>query len=236
MLIAICDDNQSCIDELEMHVREYLGFDIHTYSTGADLLEAHAQKKYDIIFLDIDMPEMTGMELAARIRQIDKHVQIIFVTYMEDQLPHGYRFKASGFVVKPFTAQRIHSVLDDAMTWIKAGNLPPVEVKIKGGGISWLDTREILYIESHRHYMEAVNQDGSRLEFLGKITTLETELREHNFARIHRSYLVNLAYVFIRNPDSVRLTCGQMLPIGRSYTEKFKARYEKYRSELLLRA
>ncbi|MCL2051309.1 MAG: LytTR family DNA-binding domain-containing protein [Lachnospiraceae bacterium] len=258
MNIAICDDNPSCIDELESRIKNYFSegsrhadryhaaryhadryyadicpaenFVLHAFRSAFTLLESFSALKYDIVFLDIDMPGMTGMELAARIRRIDPLVQIVFVTYMEDQLPYGYRFKASGFVIKPYTQARINSVIDETMQWIKAGRMP-IEIKLKGGGTTHLETREIMFIESYRHYVEAVKKDESRLEFLGKISSLETMLQEHNFARSHRSYLVNLAYVFIRNADSVRLTCGQVLPIGRSYLKSFKSLYEKYRKE-----
>jgi DNA-binding LytR/AlgR family response regulator len=239
MVIAICDDNLKCIKELESRIRDYFithkamlkNAEIYSFPSGAVLLESFAQRKYDIIFLDIDMPELTGMELSARIRLMDKQVQITFVTYMEDQLPFGYRVKASGFVIKPFTQARINSVMDDMMAWIEAGNKPPLEVKLKGGGVTWIETREIIIFESHRHYIEAIGTDGSRFEFPGILSSLEIELAEHDFGRLHRSYLVNLAYVFIRNANSVRLASGQEFPIGRSYSKRFISLYENYRKK-----
>jgi len=239
MLIAICDDDQKSIEELERRTRNYFSvhagitdnLEIYTFQSGSDLLQSFAHRKYEIIFLDIDMPEIKGIDLASRIRLIDKYVQITFVTYMEDQLPFGYRVMASGFVVKPFTQERINSVINDMMALINAGRIPPIEIKLKGGGTTCLEARDIVFIESFRHYMEAVTKDRRRYEFLGNLSYLEAELREYYFVRLHRSYLVNMAYIFIRNTDSVRLTCGQELPVGRSYAEKFNTLYEKYRRE-----
>jgi DNA-binding LytR/AlgR family response regulator len=66
---------------------------------------------------------------------------------------------------------------------------------------------------------------------MDKMSHLENALAEHHFVRIHRCFLVNLAYVFIRNVESVRLTHGEELPVGRSYADNFKPLYERFRKE-----
>lgn len=240
MNIAICDDNQKCINELQGHIRDYFfvkehnakKYEIHAFRSGEEFLKSFAPQKYDIIFLDIDMPGISGMEMAEHICKTDRRAQIIFATYMEDQMAYGYRVKAAGFVVKPYKPERIASVINDALAWITVGGSHQIEVRIKGStDTTRIETRDIMYIESVDHYLKAVKENGVCVEFRGKIAELQSELTEHDFARLHRSYLVNLSYVFIRNANSVRLISGQELPIGRSCARHFRQLYETYRRE-----
>lgn len=223
MTIAICDDDLNCLKQLACAIKDYYSThaqkmvapNIHTFQSGVELLESYTYRKYDFVFLDIDMPEINGMDLAAKIRNFDKHAQITFVTFLENQLPYGYRVMASGFVVKPFTQHQIDSVLNDMMSLIDDSQNHYLELNLKGAGTVTLQLNQVLYFESHLHYLIAVDSNGSQFEFQDKISSLESFLSQYDFVRIHRSYLVNLAYVYIRDVHNIRLTSGKILPVSR---------------------
>lgn len=136
--IAIVDDEQKSIDEFKSCVQRYFAenggeYKIVEFYDGKDLLEEYTAR-FDIIFLDIEMKEMNGIRAAKKIRSVDSHTAIIFLTRMERYAIKGYEVQAIDFIVKPLEYDKFVLKFKKALRYVKANESKILEVKIAGGG------------------------------------------------------------------------------------------------------
>lgn len=233
MHIAICDDEQVCVDAIYQEVLAYAkknqhNFNITTFLSAAKLLAESNQVKFDLIILDISMPEINGLDLARQIRLVDTDVQIVFITNMADEMPNGYDVMAAGFMIKPITPRTLYEVLYRIIAQYERKQISPYEIKLKGGKSGIFIPQDVLYLESRAHNIRAVLKTGE-YEYWGKLSQELSKLSASGFAQIHRSYLVNMAWVWLVSDDSVTFTNNISLKIGAKYSENFKEAYRKYR-------
>jgi DNA-binding LytR/AlgR family response regulator len=231
MQIAICDD--------EKEIRELLGSKIQKicpnaiinyYTTGKDLLSAHIIP--DILFLDIQMPEIDGMETARKLRKVSKDTIIIFVTALEDYVFQAFDVGAFHYIVKPFNDEKLELILQNAIKQYNENtqkhNPIPKEkyIIIKNGGNHikiFLD--KIIYAEVFNRKIVIYLTDNE-IEYYGKLSDLEKLLGE-DFFRPHRSYLVHFKYVVKYNASTIYMEKGKVLMSKQNYSE-FVKRYLKY--------
>jgi DNA-binding LytR/AlgR family response regulator len=231
MQLAICDD--------EKEIRELLGSKIQKlcpnaiinyYATGKDLLSAHIIP--DILFLDIQMPEIDGMETARKLRKISKDTIIIFVTALEEYVFQAFDVVAFHYIVKPFNDEKLELILQNAIKQYhentqKHNPLPKEKyIMIKNGGNHtkiFLD--KIIYAEVFNRKIVIYLTDNE-IEYYGKLSELEKLLGE-DFFRPHRSYLVHFKYVVKYNASTIYMEKGKALMSKQNYSE-FVKRYLKY--------
>ena len=135
--IAILEDDAQDLASLEKCLQQYEteqqeSFSLHSFSDPAVFLEGNISD-YDLIFLDIDLPTMTGMDLARQIRQRDSLVTLVFVTNLEKYAVNGYEVDALDFVVKPINYYRFTSMLRRALRSITARQPREVIIQTAGG-------------------------------------------------------------------------------------------------------
>lgn len=253
MQIAICDDEKIVREMLAGRVlRLYPDADILCYGSGRELLEADATTDAapDILFLDIQMPGMDGMETARELRKKNRRAVLIFVTAIEDYVFQAFDVGAFHYIVKPFTDERFEEVLrnavgqyellHDKMTHVsekrmqemhmpeKSARLKEAEkcfmVK-KGGAAMKIPLSDIIYAEVFNRKVTIHTMDED-IEYYGKLADLEKQAGD-GFFRTHRAYLVNFSYVVKYNAASVWLKKGSALMAKQNYHE-FVKRYLKY--------
>ncbi len=235
MRIAICDDEKIHIERQRKLIAQYekqhmLNFDVNEYDTAAKLLLDYPSRHFDILFLDVSMPDMNGFALAEKIRMLDMRVHIIFVTFMEEAMLQAFTVMASDYLVKPVTRERFEPTMDRIVTMLTRRKTQTYVIKLKGGGQLALPMADIQFIESVKHYIH-VNTIDRKYEFMGKLDIEEPLLVHHGFVRTHNSYIVNLAHVFIQFDDHVSLLDGTKIPISRKYQKLVKAAYMGFRRE-----
>ena len=169
--IAIVEDEAAVREQLAGYVQRYTRqygtqFEVTMFTDGVEILEDY-RPVYDIIFLDVEMPHLDGMETARRIRELDSDVLLIFITNMAQYAIKGYAVGALDYVLKPV----------------------PVD-----GGMRRLDAATIYYIESEGHRVHFYTEDGD-FSAPGALKVLEEKLAGRLFARRNSGYLVNLAQV-----------------------------------------
>lgn len=233
MKIAICDDEQQYVNEIRCRLNEFIKLDQHDisiseYLSPNALLSDTSKKRFDVLFLDIAMPEMNGLDLAERIRALDSQVLIVFVTFMEDHMPRGFDVMASGFIVKPIDKSIFEKTVEKLLIIYRRKNIQPYEVILRGGQKGIIQLSEILYLESRLHTICAVTK-SSECEYWGKLSQEKERLSQCGFAQIHRSFLVNMAWVWIVGNKSISFTNGRTLPIGPKYFNDFYNSYQKFR-------
>lgn len=225
--IAICDDELVQLNKIkektiEVFERENEEFVIYEYHTGNDILENATSIKFDIVLLDIDMPEINGINVAEELATINSWSNIVFVTNRADLVFEAIRCQPYRFIRK----SKLDEELDEAISTLIEKILNETYVvtfsdKYTQHSFHILD---IIYIESKKHYLYFYVGDGE-YKCRMKLSVCENKLKEYGFIKIHGSILVNVRYVRKVTSKEITLTNGTILPISRSYADVVKLRY-----------
>ncbi len=220
MKIAICDDEQLCIDRLYGRIKQRFANTaddcVETFHSGEELCEQYRERKtpYDIVFLDIEMKELNGIETARRIRKTDKSVLIVFLTSHQNFAVDGYEVKAFRYILKSEPTPVFTRHLDEVFKEYHCGNKTML-IKTKDTKIP-LRFDDIHFIEIFNRIINVHTADKT-YEYYAKLTDLENELAGCSFVRTNKSVLVNLAQIERLEGNYVYLKNGRNLPLSRRY-------------------
>lgn len=227
--IALCDDDinylKSTAKLLETWSRESdFPMELDCFDNGDDLLSKHEAGPYDIIFLDIVMPLLSGMDTAKELRNLDKSVKIIFLTSSPEFALNAYSVRALDYILKPVPYEKLKEVLKECMDLL---HKEPAHVTLKtAGGYQKIYLHDIEYLEAQNKRVLFYLVDGDSLEVLQSLHSFEKELPDSTgFFKCHRSYLVNLKNV--RHFTNIELTTksGRQIPIARGFGKPFQDAY-----------
>lgn len=229
MKIAIVEDNPSDAKLLKSFLDRYseenkIQFEVKQFEDGMNFVENYC-RDFGLIFLDIEMPHLNGMESAKEIRMIDPDVTIIFVTNMSQYAIEGYEVSAVGFMVKPIS----YFAFQKLMTKVVKNHIGTNEEKItikKNGNIAFLAPSQIFYVEAMGHNLIYHTKSGD-YSTNERLKNVALKLAAYNFFQIKSCYLVNLRYVSLVKSDSV-VVDGAELTIARRTKKEFLAAMASY--------
>ena len=210
--IGVCDDSQDARLRLRSALERLLEkraiqYQTYEFSSGEGLMgwmEKH-QGELDLVFLDIEMKELNGMEAARRLRQADAGLQLVFVTGYTDYVYDGYAVGALGYLLKPAKPQQLDDILTRALSALyREAN--EVFVCQKGEVSYRIVRKDILYFVSDRRQVQCVTA-ARTYTFYGKLDEVERELSDKSFVRIHQRYLVHATAVERMDSGEVTLRC-----------------------------
>ena len=240
--IGIIDDEKEAREQLREELARFeseygLKFSVCEFDGAAAYLSDEGAA-CDIIFLDIDMPQMTGMELAERIRQADHEVIIIFCTNLQQFALNGYSVSALGFLVKPVQWYSFHMYLDRALKLIDRRThqwekQEARKIVVKDGLLSKvIDTADIKYVEVRQHYLlynigDKRTGQGAVIKTRGSMQDIAGILSPWGFVRCSSSFLVNLSWITAVSRMNIYLG-EEVLPIGRTYKDSFTREFSKF--------
>ena len=226
--IGICDDDPKMQKALRVPLErklQLLGeeYRILEYASGEALLAGSQTDGLDILFLDIEMDGLNGMETARSLRRMESDTILIFVTAYPDFVFQGYDVHAFHYILKPYEDRKILEVLEQALKLL--GNLGEqfytVEQK---SGILRVPLKQILAFCSDRRQISILTADG-KLDFYGKLGEVEKQLPDY-FIRIHNRYLANLNHITALEPDGC--VCGDhFLPVSRTYRQQLEIAFAR---------
>ena len=229
--IALCDDDRTALPVItgaaESAFRNQ-GFrtELFSYLSGKELLNALATNRFDIVLLDIDMPDLDGIEVGRRIREMKNGTQIIFVSECESRVFESFEVQPLGFVRKSNFLNDIAAVVRlYVKTCVQEQNSGYMEFETRNGLLN-LRIRQIRYIEGSRNYQMLYLENSSEpTEVKMTMDKLEALTEPYGFIRIHKGYLANYRYIRRIAYDHVILRDGISLPVGRSKTAEIKNRF-----------
>lgn len=226
---AIVEDNASDAQKIYDILMRYtdeagLRFHVDIYQDPLDFLQNY-KAQYELIFMDIELPNITGMEAARRLREIDSLVTLIFVTNMAQYALNGYEVDALDFVLKPVRYDPFVMKLKKAVRNVK--RVTHKELYLNAvGGYKRLLISQILYIEVQKHYLTYHTEEGE-FTVRGTMKAAEEKLLDENFVRCSNSYLVNLRHVTMVQKNFVEVG-ADLLPISRSLKADFLKKLTSY--------
>lgn len=233
--IAICDDEKSFVSHLTQLLHRYSDeaeeqLKITVYYDGSELIE-HYNTTIDLIFLDIKMNQINGLKTAERIRQMDSHVGIIFLTTLTQYGLEGYKYQAINYIIKPIKYVRLKSELDKFTERLRQ-TVSPSYVIINDSGKYKFTLKTLRYVETfNRNLLFHTEQEN--IICYKNMKEIEKELAEQGFVRCHTSYLVNLFYVKGVKKLEIELITGEILPISQPKRKAFMEQLTKYWGNLL---
>ncbi len=230
MNIAICDDNRSDIKMVHQALAEKMrtlgiACQIHEYTDAADLLHDQNKKPFDVVFLDIDMPRINGMDTAERIGQLETDTEIIFVTNHDELVYKAYRFKALGFIRKKLLDEE----LDESIALLRqAINRRNRTLTFNDSGKTIrIRMDDIMYIQSDDHYALVVTKNGKETVRLS-LNAIEAAFPNSGLIRIHVRYLVNYQYIYSIEKNTVMLYDKTQLPLSRNRVNHVKQQFQLF--------
>ncbi len=231
----IIDDEPPALALLESYVKKTPFLSLTgKYSNAVSAMNAIEQEKVDVIFLDIQMPEVSGMEFA---RFVPNRTRIIFTTSFSEYALEGYKVNALDYLLKPFSFSDFFAAAQKALRWFemvenseqkKQENEPAAGIFVKSEyQLIHLLYDDILCVEGLKDYVKIYTQNSSKPTLsLMSLKTLENELPPRLFVRVHRSYIVHLQKIERVNKNRIQIS-GREIPIGETYRQQFFSMLEK---------
>lgn len=228
--IGICDDEEIFLDSLKEQIAlqfHIMGtkFEIHVFNQGTNLIHISEKLVFDIVFLDIEMPLMNGLEVASSLRETNPFIHIIFVTNREDLVFSSFKYRPFRFIRK----QRLLEELPEAIrhiTKLMEEENQYYAVNINNS-IRQIKISEILYFESLKHDIYIHTQSES-IRIKSNLAKIEKEMSIHGFIRVHSGYLVNYKFIYSVNKVDIVLNNQSTIPLSRHRVEIVKQKLQLY--------
>lgn len=228
--VAICDDlKEYCVHNVRLlknyGQRNRISFQFELFESGQALIDALQPGRWDIVLLDIFMPELDGIETARRLRQKDQTCSLVFVTTSEQHGVVSYELRASDYLVKPVAQQ----AMDQALDWClreKREYFRSLLVRSEWSDVE-IPLRDICYIEIQRH--NAYIHTKERLIQTSRgMNALEKEIDSPDFLRCHRSFLVNQHHVVRLEKREFVMDNDDQVPIGSANAAEIEKKFRDW--------
>ncbi len=234
--IGICDGQEEDIARIKDALRRVLkktGRQIQLFCqpflNGEEMYAAACKKAFDLIFMDIELPGMSGFELAAKLCRDCPSTYLVFVSAQESFVFDALEYSPLWFVRKGNLEWDMTRALQK---YLDITAVTRVSYRMKEGfGIRELPVKDIMYIEGSGHSLMIVQANGCQLRKYGSLKSMEEELEGCYFLRIHKNYLVNQQYIAEVGTREVHLTNGNVLEMGRDRKNEIREAMLRYERE-----
>lgn len=237
MKIAVIEDEKAHRDLLISYLKDWGAkqekqLEISSFNSAESFWFAYEERSdFDLIFLDIKMAGMNGMELAQRVRERDKDIVIVFTTALTDYLEEGYEVEALHYLIKPLSSEKVEKCMEKAL--LRRCRECFVTLHTAQGTIK-LSEESINYVEARgRSCCVGRVRETEELEVRESLSELEQILDAGEFIKCHRSYLCRVGNIHHIGKESIFFDDGSAVPVSRrlyqQVNQKFIAYFRKYR-------
>lgn len=221
MRIAICDDEKIMQEQLKEEIEGYyksLDLMVLCYSSGEALLADFEKKQYDVVFLDIEMKGMNGLQVARCLHEKKKELPIVLVTTHTELALEGYEVQAFRFLAKPLDRSKVYGALKAIEDLV----LEDEKISIVSDGLQrYLPCKSVCYIKSENVYLDIVTTK-ERYLVRQKLKEVLEQLPKNRFLQVHRSFVVNLQFVESFDGGNIYMDGGMKIPVSKAHREAFK--------------
>lgn len=220
----VIDDEPLAVDVVVSYLKKLEVEHIATCANGIEAFQLLQRQSFDLLFLDIQMPQLTGFEL---LKSLPRRPLVVITTAYRDYAVEGFDWAVLDYLVKPFSFPRFLQAMEKAARALQQPAIPPEPIPAEGNdflflrtGQQWvrIDLDTLLYIESLRDYVRVVTQAKTYIVHL-PLADLTARLPAERFIRVHRSYTLALERV-----DRVSQHCahigGKHIPISRAHRQE----------------
>lgn len=234
--IAICEDEIEQQEILKHNLEKILNeisnkYEILFFNSGEELFKNYPEN-VDIFLLDIQMDKLNGMEVAKKIRKIDKkEVEIIFTTSLIEYIQEGYEVRAYRYLLKPIKLENLKKHINSCVEEVNRNKSSYIVVNEKNDAYK-LKISDITYIEIQKREMtiHTINKDYIINSSMSK---MENELSKYNFYRCHKSFMVNIDFIKNIKQYVAILENKEEVPISRYKFKDTKARFLSHLGSVL---
>jgi DNA-binding LytR/AlgR family response regulator len=218
MRVAVIDDESIFRMQLKMMVEKVatnraLTLEVEEFDTGQSFVEALTERRFDIVFMDIYMPDMDGIETAKKLRALTEKTFLIFMTASEGHYPDAFSLHAFDYVTKPFTLERIDNLISEIVDHTP---IDAIFIKITVGSVDErIYLKNIVSVTTDGHYLEIHKDDGTSFrvrltsgEFLGMTGS------DKRFIMINRGIIINMDFINRIEGAEVYLDDRSIYPIS----------------------
>ena len=231
MKIAICDDNsldrELICDLLRVYFSEKpFTLEIAHFENGINLLHDIGDGSfYDIIFLDIYMDSLLGIDVAKQLRDRDYRGEIVFVTASSDYVVDGYEVQASAYLLKPHSYEKLSAAMDHILRGRRSECMYYVKHR---KDVICIPYNEILYVESSNSKCILHRTNGTCYTLYKQLGDVERELKDIRFLRCHQSFLVNMNCIQQIHDRQFELSTGDTVLIRQRDFKNIRQQYLDY--------
>ncbi len=234
--VAVCDDNKPTLDFLSRKIDEIFStkgieHEIDSFLSCDDFLESHAKRSFNVVFLDIVMPDIDGFEAAKQVRKTMCDTYIIFITTESSLVYESFDFQPFYFIPKgklKITEKKLEYVINRLLIHMSASE----KILINGAyeNKKLVSPNEILYIKSSLNNIEYHLINGKTETVRGKLDDISPKLNSYVFARSHNRFIVNMSHIdSVDYPNmEVELDNGEFIGISRGRKKEFEEAYLKF--------
>ena len=234
--IAVVDDEENEIEIISAIIKNFfkiesIEYSINTFTSGEDLLDE--KDRFDLIFLDIQMNGIDGIETAKQIRNADKRASLIYISNYTEKMADSFTVHPFAFLEKPVDKDKIEHHLSDFIKYCdKLDQFNKISFTSKSGVVV-VDVRDILYFEYEGNRKVTLKLTDSTYSIIDSMSELENKLSQYDFILPHKSFLVNKAK--IRSfYFSLIMTNGDEIPIAKNRHRQIKEEMTDYLHKHLL--
>ncbi|MEG1002360.1 LytR/AlgR family response regulator transcription factor [Clostridium sp.] len=224
--IGICDDDKNIIKKMKDCINDYKksDFSITAYNSGEELIKE--KKKFHVLFLDIDMSGINGIDTAKIIRSYDKDVKIIYVTSFTDYVNLAFQVHAFGYLNKPIKKEEIYNQINEVIAYTSPKEEEMIEFLTDEGRIR-IRTTEIYYFEYNNRKVN-IKTKNKQYKIKEKITDIAKVMKKYGFEMPHKSFTVNLFHVKYVKGYDICMMDGSSIPLSQKKSVEFREELNKY--------
>lgn len=234
--IACCDDEKQQLELYKtmftnIEMRQDIKLNVEYFLSGNFMLERFQSEKnpFDLVYLDMDMDEKSGLDLAKEIRQnYHSDCLILFLTNYPKYMQNSFDVRAFQYMIKPVQFDEFEKKFNAARKYLEKDDKNRVVLKIDEDNVVFF-TNEIYYIEKEKSFKQfLVYLEDKCVVAKGVLSAIENQLLEQHFMRTHRSYLVNMKHIRRIQKNDLVLSNGNLVPISRRKEKELKQQFMRY--------
>lgn len=234
--IACCDDEKQQLELYKtmftnIEMRQDIELSVEYFLSGNFMLERFQSEKnpFDLVYLDMDIDEKSGLDLAKEIRQnYHSDCLILFLTNYPKYMQSSFDVRAFQYMIKPVQFEEFERKFNAARKYLEKDDKNRVVLKIDEDNVVFF-TNEIYYIEKEKSSKQfLVYLEDKCVVAKGVLSAIENQLLEQHFMRTHRSYLVNMKHIRRIQKNDLVLSNGNLVPISRRKEKELKQQFMRY--------